>query len=109
VSPYSYSWYLNGKIIPEATSSSWTFKPTTVGSYYVYLIVTDSTNKSAQSETARIIVTYSPVGGYAVSFDKHASVRPITTNFAPVIGSTLFLVAYQKQKRRKRENRIHSS
>jgi len=71
--PYSYQWYLDGNPAPGATSSSWTFTPTTPGIYYVYLKVTDTTNNTAQSDTARIVVTSGLVGGYSVTLSKGTS------------------------------------
>lgn len=71
--PYSYQWYLDDVPVPGATSSSWTFTPTSEGIYYVYVIVTGST---VQSATARVVVTAPTrpsVGGYSVSLNKPAS------------------------------------
>jgi parallel beta-helix repeat protein len=39
-SPYSYQWYYNGSLIPDATSSSWTFTPA-LGSYTIYVKIKD--------------------------------------------------------------------
>jgi subtilase family serine protease len=64
--PYTYQWYLNGAPVSGATESSWTFKPTTSGMFYIYLKVTDSKGSTAQSETARITVSTVPVGGYSI-------------------------------------------
>jgi len=68
--PYSYQWYLNDVAVSGATSSSWTFKPTASGIYYVYLKVVDANNNVVQSEVARVSVTSVPVGGYSVSLVK---------------------------------------
>lgn len=60
-SPYSYQWYLNGSAVPSATSSTWTFAPTSlqpIGNYTVYVIVTDRLMHTAQSNIA--IVTVAP-------------------------------------------------
>ena len=65
--PYSYQWYLDDNPVSGASSSSWTFVPTTAGIYYVCLKVTDTTDNTAQSDTARIVATPVPVGGYSVS------------------------------------------
>jgi PKD repeat protein/KaiC/GvpD/RAD55 family RecA-like ATPase len=62
-SPYSYQWYLNGAPVSGATTSVWTFSPSTAGSYIVYVVVTDSSggNKSsAQSNTAPVTVNSAP-------------------------------------------------
>jgi parallel beta-helix repeat protein len=54
--PYSYQWYLNGSIVSGATSNTWTFTPQTIGTYKVYLNVTDSSGNVAISDTATITV-----------------------------------------------------
>jgi subtilase family serine protease len=74
-SPYTYQWYMNDSPVSGATSSSWTFTPSSPGIYYIYLEVTDTCNNTAQSETARISVSPEtpPVGGYSVSFTKTAA------------------------------------
>jgi hypothetical protein len=51
-SPYTYQWYLNGAPVSGATGSTWTFKPTSTGSYTVYVKVTDSAEAQATSNTA---------------------------------------------------------
>jgi outer membrane protein assembly factor BamB len=56
-SPYSYRWYLNGTQVSGATSSSWTFTPSSAGSYTVYVKVTDSVLVQATSNTATATVT----------------------------------------------------
>jgi len=88
--PYSCQWYLNDAPVSGATSNSWTFKPTTSGIYYVYLKVTDESNKSAQSETARISVASVPVGGYSISLLKQTPKSQIAA-YAMLI--VLFAVA----------------
>lgn len=56
--PYKYQWFVNGSAIPGATTTSWIFTPTASGTYYIYLSVTDSTNNTVESGTARIITAY---------------------------------------------------
>jgi parallel beta-helix repeat protein len=58
VSPYTYQWYLNGLAVQDATSSSWTFTPTSAGSYTVYVEVDDSVAAQATSNTANATVNY---------------------------------------------------
>jgi subtilase family serine protease len=57
-SPYSYQWYLNGISVSGATSSSWTFTPSTTGIYTVYATATDSRGFQAKSATAQVNVGY---------------------------------------------------
>jgi hypothetical protein len=53
-SPYSYQWYLNGVAVSDATNASWTFTPSSSGSYNVYLVITDSLGVQATSNTATV-------------------------------------------------------
>ncbi len=60
-SPYTYQWYLNGTAVSSATSNSWTFAPTSVGSYTGYLKVTDSVGLNSTSPVSRItVISLSP-------------------------------------------------
>lgn len=97
---YSYQWYLDGNSVSGATTGTWLYKPSTNGLHYVYLRVTDASNNTVQSETARIFVT-SPVGGYSVSFGEHTPAKPLAFSFGLVVGLALVLVAF-KRKMRKR-------
>lgn len=54
--PYSYQWYLNGNPVSGATSNSWTFTPTSPGSYTVYLNITDSVGVIPISDNATVEV-----------------------------------------------------
>jgi hypothetical protein len=61
--PYRYQWFLNGTILMDATSASWTFKPPARGTYSVYLKVyasasseNESITNAGQSNTARVVV-----------------------------------------------------
>jgi len=55
-SPYSYQWYLNDVAVSDATSSTWTFTPTSAGFPYVYLKVTDAEGRTAKSNVASVTV-----------------------------------------------------
>ncbi len=71
--PYTYQWYLGGSPVSGATSSSWTYTPTSASVHYVTLKVTDSLGSIAESDPAVITVTEGgapPVGGYAISLTK---------------------------------------
>lgn len=53
---YTYHWCLNGAPFSGATNSTWTFTPTSPGSYTVYVKVTDSLGMQATSNTASVLV-----------------------------------------------------
>jgi hypothetical protein len=61
-SPYYYQWYLNSAPVSGATSASWTFTPSKVSSYTVYVTVTDSVGMEATSNTATVTLEYMPGG-----------------------------------------------
>lgn len=97
---YRYQWYLDGNLVSGANSSTWRLTPTAAGIHYVYLIVSDANNNTAQSETARVLVVPpTPVGGYSVSFSGS------TTNTLVAVYSALLamLSAATVLIRRKRE------
>jgi parallel beta-helix repeat protein len=56
--PYTYQWYLDGSAVSGATSSTWTYTPSAVGSHTIYVIVTDNVGSHAQSDTVRVLVGY---------------------------------------------------
>jgi hypothetical protein len=60
VSPFTYQWCLNGSAVSGATSSAWTFTPTSAGYYQVYLDITDSLNTKAESNVAFVKVSSLP-------------------------------------------------
>jgi hypothetical protein len=53
-SPYSYQWYLNGTAVSDATGATWTFTPSSAGSYTVYVKVTDAVSATTVSNTATV-------------------------------------------------------
>jgi len=95
--PYSYQWYLNGNPFSGATSSIWTFTPSTSGIYYVHLKITDSDGNTTQSETARITVATVPVGGYSIPIQGPATVKPITPY---LILTAILTIAFTTIKRK---------
>jgi len=97
--PYSCQWYLSGNPVLGVTSSTWTFKPTMSGIYYIYLKVTDANGNVAQSETARIVVSVVPVGGYSISSTRPVAMTPLIcyTILLAIFGATISLI---KRKRK---------
>ena len=77
--PYSYQWYLNGNPVSGATLNTWTFQPTTSGTYYIYLKVIDNKGNTAQSDTARITVATVPVGGFSIPTQAHEKTAPTSS------------------------------
>ncbi len=59
-SPYKYQWYLGGTPVSGATSSSWTFTPSSSGSYAVYVNATDNLEVRAKSDVATVSVNPKP-------------------------------------------------
>ena len=57
VSPYTYQWYLNNSAVLGATSPTWTFNPTVIGTYRIYVQVADSYTSTTLSNTATVRVT----------------------------------------------------
>jgi hypothetical protein len=55
-SPYSYKWYLNGSIVSNATGASWTFTPSSTGSYNISVTVNDTVGAIATSTTSTLTV-----------------------------------------------------
>jgi len=98
-SPYKYQWYLNGNLVSGATSSTWTFTPTTSGIYYVYLQIKDANNNTAQSETARVVVSGVSFGGYSVSLTKPVAKTPlICYSMLLAIFSAMLILFKRKRK-----------
>jgi outer membrane protein assembly factor BamB len=59
-SPYTYQWYLNGAPVSGATTPTWTFTPTSAGSYVVYVNLTDALGHFATSGTVQVTVNLQP-------------------------------------------------
>jgi len=56
IPPYTYQWYLNGIAASGATSASWTFTPSSSGSYTVYVNVTDGGGLRAKSNVSSVTI-----------------------------------------------------
>jgi hypothetical protein len=99
---YTYQWYLNGNSVSGATSSTWTFTPTSSGYYQVYVIVTDSGSATVQSSIAPVSVSgggSTPEGGFSVPFTP-AGVGNILAFYAMFLA--LFAVAISLIRRKKK-------
>jgi len=70
--PYTYQWYVNGNPVSGATSNTYTFNPSSAGTYNVYVAVTDSTGETKESSPLFLTV-YS-----AISVSISASASAIT-------------------------------
>jgi len=55
-SPCTYQWYLSDNQVSGATSSSWTFTPSSPGAYTVYVNATDNVGTRAKSNIATVTV-----------------------------------------------------
>jgi PKD repeat protein len=98
-SPYAYQWYLNDAVVTGANASSWIFKPTSAGIYYLYLKVTDANNNTAQSGVARIVVASVPVGGYSFSLATNTPVSLLTAYATLMVLSGLVLVSIRRKRK----------
>jgi hypothetical protein len=59
-SPYSYQWYINGSAVSNATSAAWAFTPSSVGSYSIYVRITDAAGAVMTSTASAIILQAGP-------------------------------------------------
>ncbi|MEM3770382.1 MAG: S8 family serine peptidase [Candidatus Bathyarchaeia archaeon] len=104
--PYTYQWYLNGAPVSGATSTTWTFTPTTAGIYYVQLKVTDSKGNTAQSDPARITVATVPVGGYSIPIHTPSTAKQLTPY---IILTTALAIAYTTIKHKTKKKNKHKT
>lgn len=104
--PYTYQWYKNGALVSGATSSSWTFTPTSTGEYTVYIKVTDHVGATVQSNTAYVTVDGQPpppVGGIWVPVDKLALLAPYFGLASTILVATVATAIYVKRVKRKKK------
>ena len=98
--PYTFQWYLDGNPIPGATSGTWAFTPTAPDIYFVYLKVTDSSNNTASSDTARVVVSnLVPVGGYTISYSRQEQPMSITIYLLLIGMFCAFLTSFKRRKK----------
>jgi len=65
--PYSYQWYLNRSPVSGANNPTWTFTPTSNGSYIVVVNVTDSVGMQATSNPATVTANNGNIHDVAVT------------------------------------------
>jgi hypothetical protein len=97
--PLQYQWVLDSHNVTGATSNSWQFLPTGLGTYYVRIVVADSHGLVAQSANARVIVISASVGGYSVSPAKHMSLVNVAA-YAVLVFAFAAVLSLTKRKRK---------
>jgi hypothetical protein len=97
--PYSYHWYLDADPVSGATSDKWLFKPTTAGVYYVYLKVTDAIGNTKQSETAKVTVVTTPVGGQSYRIQPQTKVDIIIPYIVTITALTSLMTLVNRKRR----------
>jgi plastocyanin len=102
VTPYYFQWYLNGAPVMSATNPTWTFTPTSVGTYNVYLNVTDSMAVKAKSNVSQIMVTVYPpgVGGLSTSVNVYGFLTPWLSAISLLAAAIMLKGIIVKKKRR---------
>ena len=55
--PYTYKWYMNGTLVSGVTGSSYTFTPSSVGHYNIYVNVTDSATTPVTAKSNIVLIT----------------------------------------------------
>lgn len=97
--PYTYQWYVDGTLQPLESGDAFTFKPSTSGVYYIYLKVTDSNSNTAQSETARVVVSTGAFGGHSVSLTKPVVKTPLIC-YTMLLAIFSVIISLIKRKRK---------
>jgi hypothetical protein len=98
-SPYSYQWYLDGNLVSGATSSSWTYAPTSASTHSVYFIVIDASHNTVQSDPAIITVLPKPVGGYSTALVEQAPTSLIAA-YTALIALFAAILSLTRRKRK---------
>jgi hypothetical protein len=99
VPSYTYQWYVNGSLVPGATSSTLQLTPNATGTYLVYVRVTDSQANTAQSATARLTVVTPPIGGHSVSIARQFPTSQIAM-YAALVSLLAAGLSLRKRKRK---------
>ncbi len=60
VTPYTYQWYSNNTAVPNAINPTFNFTPNAVGTYNIFLNVTDNSSYKIQSNTVVLTVYSQP-------------------------------------------------
>lgn len=102
VTPYTYQWFVNNVPVSGATSTSWTFASSVSGTYYVYLKVTDASSNTSQSETARITVRTTIVGGHSVVINPPTKAEPVLPYIALIAALTAIFTKLKSRTGRRK-------
>jgi hypothetical protein len=86
-SPYSYQWYQNGALISGATYSTYTFSSATIGSYSLYLGVTDSSQNAYFVDQCGLLDTW-------MAYNSSTTMAINKTDFASGSSSFQYGVSY---------------
>ncbi|UCG45557.1 MAG: PKD domain-containing protein [Candidatus Bathyarchaeota archaeon] len=85
--PYAYQWYLDDVAVPDATSSTWIFSPTSYGRYKTHLLIIDS---STTAESNHIPITVNPPLSVSIHpLSVVISVNQSQTFTSSVLGGTI--------------------
>jgi hypothetical protein len=100
---FQHQWYLNGTAVPGAVNAYWTFVPTSTGTYFIYMNVTDGTGATAKSNVARVTVTPAPphgVGGFSASVNAFTFLAPWLSIISLLAAAVLLKGIIVRKKRR---------
>jgi hypothetical protein len=103
--PYAYRWYSTQSPNPLDSGDGLAFNSTVPGIFYVYLVVTDANNSTAQSEMARIVFATLPVGGYSFQIDAQATAKPLIPYFALLAILMTILTSIKRKTKRETKKR----
>jgi hypothetical protein len=93
--PYTYQWYVNETAVPGANTSSWTFTPSSIGYYVIFLKVTDNASSTTVSNNAyvtvslpefQLVVRTIGLGAYVTNIYNGSTVLGTATDATPYVG-----------------------